>query len=89
MEQNHVLRERDDQHGWSNGFPIDVPRQAFPIPTLVQLTQTIDDIPVKAQAFCETLRHLTMTDEHSWDARKPLHAALDGVLNRLGGFACK
>jgi len=89
MEQDHVLRERDHKHGWSNGFPLDVPRQALSIPALIQLTQPVDDVPVKAQSFCKTLRHLAMTDEHGWDARKPLHSAFDGVINRLGGFARK
>src|SRR6266542_5619528 len=89
MEQNHILRECDHKHGWSNCYPFDVPRQAFPIPTLIQLTQAIANVPVKAQSFCKTLRHLAMTDEHGGDARKPLHAAFDGVINRLGGFARK
>ncbi len=89
MEQNHVLCQRDHQHGGGNGFALDVPRHALAIPALVQLTQPIDDVPVKAQAFGQTLRHLTVTDEHGRDVGKSLHAALDGVINRLGGFTCK
>src|SRR6185369_15738763 len=69
VEQEHILRQGDDQHGGCDRFALEPLWRTFAVPTLIQLTESINDMFVETKPFGEALRHLTMTREHRLDVR--------------------
>src|ERR1041384_411182 len=67
VEQEHILCQCDHEHSGCDRFALEALWRTFAVPTLIQLTKSINDMFVKTKPLSEALCHLAVTGEHRLD----------------------